>query len=137
MLKKIFIKRIDTRVLPRIRLDNFVRYKLDSDPSSNFYVASVKNISGSGILFVAKTAFLKGQLLNMTVNFPGLDPFDVKADIARIRRIETGEYEIGAHFIVIDAEMQKSLTERINYILKKIAEQKSLWKQIRKAVIGR
>jgi len=136
MLKRLFIKKVDTRALPRIRLENFIRYKLDSDPSNSFCIANVKNISGSGILFVSKTVVAKDQLLNITINFPGMDPLDVKADIARMRRTDNGEYEIGAHFINIDEEKRKALTKRIDFILKKIAEQKSLWGQIKKGFRG-
>jgi len=137
MLKRLFVRKLDTRVLPRIRLENFIRYKLDSDPLASFSIGNVKNISGSGILFVSKTAVAKDQLLCLTINFPGIDPFDVKAEIARMRRTDKGEYEIGAHFIHIDEEKRRALTERIDLILRKVAEEKSLMGQIRRVFFRR
>lgn len=134
MLKKIFKKNIDTRVLPRIRLDNFVRYKFDSDPASGFALANVKNISGSGILFFSKTEIPRGKFLEMDINFPGLEPIKAKAEIMRITRTQAGDYEIGAHFITINGKERSDLTRRIEFILKKIAERKSLWGQIKRVI---
>lgn len=134
MLKKIFKKDINTRALPRIRLENFVRYKPDSDPASGFVLANVRNISGSGILFISKTEIPRGKFLEMDINFPGLEPIKVRAEVMRIERTQAGDYEIGAHFITINDKEKEDLTRRIGFILKKIAERNSLWGQIKRVI---
>ena len=134
MLKNIFKKNINTRALPRIRLENLVRYRLDSEPASGFVLANVRNISGNGILFISKTEIPKGKFIEMDINFPGLEPLKVKAEVLRISRTEAGDYEIGAYFITINDKEKEDLIRRIDFILKKIAERKSLWGQIKRAI---
>lgn len=134
MLKRLFNKDINTRVLPRIKLGNFVRYKLGSDPASGFVLANVKNISGSGVSFVSKTEISRGKFLEIDINFPGLEPIKVKAEVMRMVRMQAGDYEIGAHFITIDDRERLNLTRRIEFILKNIAERKSFWGQIKRII---
>jgi len=126
MLKKIFKKNINTRVLPRIKLGNIIRYKIDSSGSSNYQIANLRDVSGSGILFLSKAELSRENMLSISINFPGLDPIETKAQVVRVRRTKAGEYEIGAHFISIDEQKRRDLSRRIEFILKKIADRKSL-----------
>ena len=134
MFKKIFKKNIDTRVLPRIKLGNIIRYKIDSSGSSNYQIANLRDVSGSGILFISKTELSRDNMLNISINFPGLDPIEVKAHVARVRRTKMGEYEIGAHFISIDEQKRQELSRRIEFILKKIAERRSLLGSLKRMI---
>lgn len=134
MIRRIFKKNPQTRALPRVRLDNIIRYKLDTDPSNSYCIANVKNISASGILIISKDEIAYGKMLDMSINFPGLDAFETKAQVARVRRTNAGDYEIGLHFITIDAQKKSDLEKRIAFILRKIKEHKSLWGQIKRLI---
>lgn len=126
MFKKIFKKNINTRVLPRIKLENLIKYRIDSGAPGNVAIANVKDIGGSGILFLSKAELSRENMLSISINFPGLDPIETKAQVVRVRRTKAGEYEIGAHFISIDEQKRRDLSRRIEFILKKIADRKSL-----------
>jgi len=130
MFRKIFHRNINTRALPRIKLGNLIKYKLDSDPVNSYSITNVRNISASGISFFSKSELTKNKFLNIVINFPGLGPIEAKAQVARAIRTKNGDYEIGAHFISVDEAKKEELAERIEFILKKIAEHKSWWKRL-------
>jgi hypothetical protein len=129
---RIWRKKIERRVLPRIKFYNFIRYKTSQDPSDKFVIANVKNISGSGILFLSKRDFPLDTVLDIDINFPGLDAISVKAKIVRSRRTQTGEYEIGAHFVIIDDSVKASLAKRIEFVLDMLSSKKLFWRRLTK-----
>ena len=127
----IWRKKVERRVLPRITFYNFIRYKSTSDPLTKFAIANVKNISASGILFLSKRDFPLDALLYIDINFPGLDAIGVKAKVIRSRRTESGEYEIGAHFVIIDDNVKAKLTKRIDFVLDTLKSRKLFWRKVR------
>ena len=129
---RLWRKKIERRVLPRIRCYNFIRYKPSQDPSAEFVIANVKNISGSGILFLSKKDFSLDTVLDIDINFPGLDAIAVKAKVVRSRRTQTGEYEIGAHFVIIDDNVKANLTKRIEFVLDMLSSKKLFWRRLAK-----
>jgi|GEM_PF-1514544 len=133
MLKKMLIrKNVNTRAFPRIDFFNFIKYKLEWEPKENFNTANIKNISGSGLLFVSKKELAKDSILDVIINFPGTDSIDAKAQVVRSIRSDSGFYEVGAHFVNIDEEKRAELAKRINFVLQKMSSRKSFWSWFKK-----
>lgn len=128
-----FFRRVDTRIFPRLRLHNFIKYKIESEPAKSFSIACVEDISASGILFVSKKELPAYSTIDVAINFPGMDSIEIKAEVVRAKRTASGEYQTGAHFIVIDETKKEQLAKRVEFILRKIRERKSFLGQIRRA----
>jgi len=128
-------KRVNTRAFPRLKAHHLLRYRLRDDEASQFVTASVKNISGGGILFKTDQQMSVGAELELEINFPSFEkPLQVLASVVRVRQSEAGDFEIGAHFTSIEELQRSDLVKKIDFMLNKLKEKKSFWIQLRKSI---
>jgi len=126
-------KKLDTRRYPRVKAHHLVKYRAKKSEAERHRVASVKNISGNGIVFKTTSQLSVGSELELEINFPGLpEPVKAVAKVVRAEDADKDKFEIGAHFTKVKQNDASVIVSKIEYMLKKLRERKSLWKQLKK-----
>ncbi len=124
MIKRLFSKKVETRAFSRLKAYSYIKYRQASAQNAGFLTAALKDISASGLLFLAKEELPQGAALDICIDFPGLPPLNVKASVVRVIRTQAGEYQTAVYFMSIDEGQKAQLAKRIEFILRNMPKKK-------------
>ena len=109
-----------------IRLDidcivHYVRLSKGLGPVLDFvYETYTKDLSASGIKFVAKEELLPGSILEVHIQLPSIDKFITTiGNVVRCEKLEKGQFGVAAYFLWITKKDQQLIDD---YVRKKSLE---------------
>jgi c-di-GMP-binding flagellar brake protein YcgR len=103
------------RKFKRIGAHHLVKFKSLSGKDEPI-ISFARNLSAGGVLLYAKKSGVLGDVLEVTINFPGADkPISVKGKVLRSKELKKiGGYEIAVQFINISKEEFELMQKRID-----------------------
>lgn len=125
MIKRNFV---DTRQFARLKAHYLVKYKKETDnlKASKNRIASLRDISGGGVLFRAEDDLPISGTLDLQINFvPARKVISALAKVVWTRELKkSANYEVGASFIKIDPEDQKAIVKHVDDVISRIQAKK-------------